>query len=208
MIGIVSFWSSLLCLSIRSIRVYKEEGGCLCDSYSRTIWTALDGPACAAYLDIILLPLSAVARSSTARCAWLLIYCICALLLLEEDILILIGQRNPSLQAVVELELGAIRLHSDVLAVELGERDPIIILKFCWIRGEGEDLRDGLFRHTVLFCCLEWLVELVAIAGGSNEPWKLALTFGIDQICSTERYEPQETLGAKVLLQLEFKGPH
>lgn len=70
-------------------------------------------------------------------------------MLLNESLLILICHWNPSLQLVVKLELGAVRLlDSDELVVQLGERDAVVILELGWICREGEDLRDRLLCHS------------------------------------------------------------
>lgn len=69
-------------------------------------------------------------------------------MLLNEGFLILICDWNPSLQLVVKLELGAVRLlDSDELIVQLGERDAVVVLELGWISREGEDLRDWLLCH-------------------------------------------------------------
>lgn len=73
-----------------------------------------------------------------------------ALLLAYEGFLILVCQRDPSLQLRVELELGAITLlHGNVLVVKPGKGDAVIILELCWVRREGEDLCKWLRCHLV-----------------------------------------------------------
>jgi hypothetical protein len=64
-------------------------------------------------------------------------------MLLDEGFLVLIRDWDPSLQLVVKLELGAVRLlDRDELVVQPGERDAVVILELGWIRREGEDLRN------------------------------------------------------------------
>lgn len=100
-------------------------------------------PACTAYLQIVLSsPLAVVVLSILSITGWEPT-AVSALLLLYEGFLILVCQWDPSLQLCVELELGAIRLlHSNVLVVKLGEGDAIVVVKDCWVRREGEDLRQ------------------------------------------------------------------
>lgn len=69
-------------------------------------------------------------------------------MLLNEGFLILICHWNPSLQLVVKLELGAVRLlDGDELVVQLGERDAVVIFELGWVCREGEDLRDRVLCH-------------------------------------------------------------
>lgn len=110
------FWSlwHVLLPNAHSVRI----SGDLAEYCSRIVSTTVDGPACAAYLDFVLLPLSAVVRLSTAVCTWVLCAAIGILMLLNEGFLILICNWDPSLQLVVKLELGAVRLlDSDELVV-------------------------------------------------------------------------------------------
>lgn len=124
--------------------------GSIGSSGSRSVSTTVDGPACAAYLDLVLLPLPAVARLGTAVCTWVLCIAVGILMLLYEGFLILVCDWDPSLQRVVKLELGTVGLlDSDELVVELGERDAVVILELGWVCREGEDLRDWLLCH---FC--------------------------------------------------------
>lgn len=106
----------------------------------------VDWASMRAYLHFILLSLLAISSLGIRR--W--IGAIGALLHLYEGFLILVCQRDPALQLGVKLKLGTVRLlDCDVLAVQLGEGDAIIILKKCWICWEGEDLRNWLLCHFV-----------------------------------------------------------
>lgn len=99
-----------------------------------------------AYLQIVLPSLLAMERLGVGGRT----RAIGALLHLEEGFLILVCQRDPAFQLGVELELGTIRrLDGDVLAVQLGERDAIVLFKKGRVGWEGENLRNRLVCHFV-----------------------------------------------------------
>lgn len=106
---------------------------------------APDGPACAAYLQIVLFSLPAVACLSIPVWRFAAIR---ALLLPYEGFLILVQDRDPSLQLRVELELGAVRLlYGDVLVVKSGERYPLVGLELRRVRWKGENLGHRWLCH-------------------------------------------------------------